>query len=149
MRRVCWNEGEGHYTKETWFKDLKKAPLGEEGRTWSLVEPEEFSVSEESTRERGGLGGKGKLPRKPLLRRLLSNVLWTECNFSFSPMISSIVMFFPVMTVVCQFETRRGSRAPFVLQIVRGIASVRAMVRVRVTMMTVMCLRIVLRRSFL
>ena len=44
MGRVCWYEGEGNDTKETCFKVLKKSPLGEEGRMWSLVEPDEFSV---------------------------------------------------------------------------------------------------------
>ena len=42
LGRVFWYEGEGHDTKETCSNDLKKAPLGEEGRTLSLVEPEVF-----------------------------------------------------------------------------------------------------------
>ena len=43
--RVCWYDGEGSDTRETCLKDLKKAPLGE-GRMWSFVEPEMFSVPE-------------------------------------------------------------------------------------------------------
>ena len=83
----------------------------------------------------------------PIALRALGRLSKMRVRIVLSLIISSIVIFLPVLTTV---SLKKGEEwGTIVIQSVSGFVSARAMVRVRVAMMTLICLLLVLRRSFL